>query len=143
MSVAWGNFEDMARWYLRCVGGLEDRGVVLFERPETGAYGVCTGPEYAQLLGTERQGMFRLVMSMTAEEFIGLMLVRVLDIVEVATSGDDEESVQAGDKSRDLLAPVDAGTDQERKGGDAGSGSEAGETYKADAESAEPGAGQK
>ncbi len=137
MAIVWGDFEDMTLYYMKCLGGEKDEGVVLFQRIETGNYGVCTSVEYGGLVDRNDAGTFWVVMAMTAEEFIGLMLIRVSDIVEVATSADVTESVQAGDKPGDLVAGVDAGADREREGEDAGGGSDAEEVHKAVSESGE------
>ena len=129
MAVAWGNFEDMTRWYLRCIGGLEEKPVVLFQRVDTGNYAVARTAEYIVEVELNEPGTCRIVMAMGAEEFIGLMLVQVSDIVEVVANADAKKGVQAGDEPRDLFAGVDAGTDREREGQDVCGGGDTKEAH--------------
>lgn len=135
MAVVYGDFESMALHYLKVLA-VEDGFIpIFFGLTVEESYGVASPDEYREIVETQPAGNIRPIAAMSSDEWVGLMIVRHKDFFREAEDADVEESVQAGDESGGDVAGVDAGTDREREGEDAGGGGDAGEKHKVESES--------
>lgn len=116
MAVAWGNFDDMALYYLKCIGYKSLDGVIMFCKTLEPVYAVGTYAEYKECVELSGQGMYRPVIAMSADEFIGILLARFPDIVEVATDAVEEENIQTGKQPGAEHTDLDARGDRTETG---------------------------
>jgi len=82
MSVAWGEFEDMAIHYLRELAKRGEETPMLFCKTIEPVYGVCTYKEFAEMQLLSGTGMYRPVSAATPDEFMGLLFARFADYIE-------------------------------------------------------------
>lgn len=95
MSIAWGEFEDMAIHYLRELAKRGDETPMLISKVGATVYGVCTYAEFAVMISGLGRGMYRPICSALPDEFMGLMLARFHDFTTEEENGVEEKDLPA------------------------------------------------
>ncbi|MBA7680029.1 hypothetical protein ES703_88336 [subsurface metagenome] len=108
MAVAWGNFEDMAVYYLRELAKRGEETPMMICKTLEPVYGVCSYVEYAGLIEMSGPGMLRPVSAASPDEFMGLLFARYLDFAKEDENADDKEDLPTGQQSGDKHTDVDA-----------------------------------
>lgn len=109
--VVYGEFGDMAVFYLKELAKREGKTPMLFCKVLEPVYGVCTYAEFAEIVKLSGQGMYRPICCASPDEFIGLLFARYGDFIQEEGEDAATESVQTGEQPSDKLPGVDAGSD--------------------------------
>lgn len=112
MSIAWGDFEDMAVHYLRELAKREDETPLLFRKTTGSVYGVCKAVEYKGLCEVDSPLAYRLVCMTIPDEFMGLLLARFLDFTTEEENDVKKKDISTGELFGGESAAVDAGGDK-------------------------------
>jgi len=116
METAWGEFEDMAIYYLRELAKRGEETPMLFCKELEPVYGVCTYAEYARMVALSGQGMYKPVSAASADEFMGLVFARFSDFAKEDESADSTEDLSTGQQPGNQHTNVDAGNDRAKEG---------------------------
>lgn len=117
MSLVWGEFQDMAIFYLKELAKRGSETPMLFSATEELVYGVCTLEDFGKLVGSKGLGMYRPVCAASSDEFMALLLARFMDFSEEESDDNEKKDISAGEQSSRQPTSVDARGDQGTEGG--------------------------